>query len=136
MIIELVVVGGVAGILGYSLAMTIYKKTKVLDKYKERKINKVLNDPHELKRKLEQSGEIVDLGEKVIYEVVTNEEGKEVLEVRREKIDAPMDLKVSETIGEIDNNLENIDLIDEVDATSEKIKKVKAVKKKAKRKKK
>lgn len=66
------------------------KHTNLSDKIAHREVNKVLNNPQVLKEKLESSGELVDLGEKLDFKIVKNEEGKEVLEVKKTSVKSPI----------------------------------------------
>jgi len=84
MITEILVTGLVSIPIGATIGYILFKKTTLFDFMKERSINKVIKNPEVLKKKLEESGELFDNGKKLNYNIITNEDGKEILEVKTE----------------------------------------------------
>ena len=87
--LEIFAVIFLGGIIGGVILKFISKKTKILDKLKEkrnqRNLNPIINDPKKLKEKLEENGAIVDMGEEVSFNIVKGKDGKDVLEESRKE---------------------------------------------------
>lgn len=84
---------GIGILIGYPL----FRKFKFIEKAQDKSIQKIVNDPEALKAKLEKSGEIVDLGEKVEFFIKTDESGKKVLDFKKQKVELPKSLKAKES---------------------------------------
>lgn len=79
-----IIVTGIAGIiLGFIIGFIVFKKLKIVEWLDKKKLSKVIKDPQFLKKKLEENGEIYDMGEKIHVWVITSG-GKEILEIKRD----------------------------------------------------
>jgi hypothetical protein len=119
---EIIVICIAGIILGLLIGYILFKKFK-LDKWiKNKKLNKVIKNLEILKKKLEENGEIIDMGKKIHIEVIESPGGKGVLNIIRDpkmKEDKPKpkkkkkrkiilditekDLRMIEAIGEAKN---------------------------------
>jgi len=79
MLTEIVVCGIIAILFGLGLGYFLFKKTTLFDFMKDRRINKILKNPENLKKKLEESGELIDNGKKISYEISQTPEGRDFL---------------------------------------------------------
>lgn len=78
---------GIAGIFfGAVIGRVLFKNFKIIEKIETQILGKTLNDPEKLKQRLEENGEIVDMGEKLEFKIKKNKEGKEILDIERKKI--------------------------------------------------
>lgn len=80
-----IIITGIAGIiLGFIIGFIVFKKFKLMEWLAKQKLNKVIKNPQILKKKLEENGEIYDMGEKIHIGITEDSGGKEILDIKRD----------------------------------------------------
>lgn len=87
--LEWLVIGGGALIIGFIVGLVLVRYTNIVDRISkhERYKQKIINNPKLLLEKLEENGDIVDMGKKVKLSIVEKDGKKEIVVTMGEDIE-------------------------------------------------
>lgn len=88
MLFEIIIIGILGIFIGAFVGKFLFGNLKLFERLEQRKIEKIINNPENLKQRLEENGEIIDMGEKITFEIVRNSKGKKVINFERKKAKA------------------------------------------------
>ena len=97
--------------LGFTIIYLLNKFFKILDKFYTRKYDKIIKDPHKLKKELEKHGKIFSMGKEVSFDITNDKDGKEVLNMNVSKEDydpLKQKIKLKKTIKDQERKLKAI----------------------------